>query len=77
MSERVDGAPVRKPHVKLVGEDGNAFAIIGRVRRALREAGASAAYVARYSEEATSGDYSNLLAVTLKYVHEADEADDE
>lgn len=77
MSERVDGAPVRKPHVKLVGEDGNAYAIIGRVRRSLREAGASEAYVASYVAQATSGDYANLLMVTLEYVDEQDEQDEE
>ncbi len=71
MSERVDGAPTVKPRVKLVGEDGNAFSILGRVRRALVAAGASREYVERYTREATKGDYSRLLAVTLEYVDEA------
>ncbi len=70
MSERTDGAPIRKPCVRLVGADGNAFAILGRVQRALREAGASEAYVASYVAQATSGDYANLLVVTLEYVDE-------
>ncbi len=72
MSERTDGAPQEKPRVKLVGEDGNAFAILGRVRRALLDAGASAEYVERYTREATSGNYDHLLAVTLEYIEEGD-----
>ncbi len=71
MSERADGAPTVKPRVKLVGEDGNAFAILGRVCRALREAGANSGYIEQYTREATSGGYDHLLAVTLKYVDEA------
>ncbi len=71
MSGRTDGAPERKPQVRLVGEDGNAYAILGRVRTALRAAGASPEYVERYTREATSGVYDHLLAVTLKYVDEA------
>ncbi len=76
MNDKPDGAPDRKPRVRLVGEDGNAFAILGRVRRALREAGASTEYIERYSAEATSGDYSCLLAVTMSYIDEdSDEYD--
>lgn len=71
MSGSTDGAPQEKPYVKLVGEDVNAFAILGRVRRALVAAGASREYVERYTREATKGDYSRLLAVTLEYVDEA------
>jgi hypothetical protein len=31
--------PETKPTVKLVGEDGNVFSILGRVKQALRRAG--------------------------------------
>ncbi len=71
MIGRTDGAPAVKPRVRLIGEDGNAFSILGRVRRALKVAGASEEYVERYTREATSGDYNLLLAVTLEYVDEA------
>ena len=54
--------------VNLIGEDGNAFSILGRVSRALREAGVDAATIKEYSDEATSGDYDNLLAVTMSWV---------
>jgi len=54
-------------HVTLVGEDGNAFAILGRVSKALRRAGYPEA-AAAYMDEATAGDYDQLLAVTLCWV---------
>jgi len=61
-------APETKPEVKLVGEDGNAFAIMGRVQRALKQAGADKEYIDKYLNEATSGDYDHLLQVTMEYV---------
>lgn len=74
--EVVAGGPIMpspaKPQVRLVGEDGNAFAILGRVIRALREAGYSAEEIGRYQAEATSGDYDHLLRVTLEWVDESD-----
>jgi hypothetical protein len=54
--------------VQLVGLDGNAYAIMGRVMRALRDAGATKAQVDEYQEQATSGDYDNLLRVTSEWV---------
>ena len=53
--------------VKLVGEDGNAFAIMGRVKRAL-EKGGRKDLVAPFLKEAQSGDYDNLLWVVQEYV---------
>ena len=55
--------------VKLVGEDGNAFSIMGRVSRALRRAGMPEK-AEEYLARATAGDYDHLLAVTLEYVTE-------
>jgi len=54
--------------VQLVGEDGNALAIMGRVCAALREAGASDDEIAEYMQESTSGDYDNLLATATRWV---------
>ena len=54
--------------VQLIGEDGNAFAIIGRVRKALKRAG-HADLAAKFLEEATSGDYDHLLQICMKYVN--------
>lgn len=61
--------PKEKPTVKLLDTNGNAFAIIGLVQKALRQAGADEEYITRYQQEAMSGDYSNLLMVTMDYVN--------
>lgn len=53
--------------VKLIGESGNAFAILGKVQKALIRAGHTE-LAKQYLAEATSGDYDNLLGVTMKYV---------
>jgi len=58
-----------KPTVKLTGEDGNAFAIMGTVSRALRKAGLPKEHIDKYMEESTSGDYNNLLVVAHKYAN--------
>ena len=54
-------------HVNLVGEDGNAFFILARVTKALRCAGYGDV-CEQYRKEATSGDYDNLLRVTMDWV---------
>jgi hypothetical protein len=54
--------------VKLVGEDGNAFFILGRVNQAMRRAGVPKEDIDAYNEEAKSGDYNNLLRVTMATV---------
>ncbi len=61
--------PLSKPTVKLVGEDGNGFSIMGRVKKALRRAGADKEYIDKYLSEATSGDYDHLLVVSMEYVN--------
>lgn len=61
--------PSIKPTVKLIGQDGNAFAVMGSVKRALKNAGADKEYIDKYISEATSGDYDHLLAVSMKYVN--------
>lgn len=55
--------------VRLVGENGNAFFILGKVVRAMRKAGLTQHQINEYVEEAQSGDYDNLLRVTMKYVN--------
>jgi len=54
--------------VKLTGSDGNAFAIIGRVKTALADGGASYEQVNKFMDEATSGDYNNVLATAMRWV---------
>jgi len=60
--------PQTKPTVKLIGLDGNAFSILGRVKLALKRAGADKEYIDQYLSEATLGDYDHLLAVSMGYV---------
>lgn len=55
-----------KPAVKLIGEDGNAFAIIGKCKRALKKAGMHEEAEA-FVKEATAGDYNGVLAAAMKY----------
>lgn len=54
--------------VQLTGEDGNAFAIMARVTKGLRKAGVPKDEIDRYMEEAMSGTYEHLLAVTMAWV---------
>lgn len=54
--------------VRLVGEDGNAFAIMGRVMSALKEAGVPKEEIDKYYAESTSGDYDNLLRTAVAWV---------
>lgn len=62
---------VKFPHidVQLVGNDGNAFAILGAVSKAMRRAGVSKADIDAFTKEATSGDYDDLLGTCMKYVN--------
>lgn len=55
--------------VELIGQDGNAFAIMGAVARELKRAGATKEERDTYFAEATSGDYDNLLRVTSNWVN--------
>ena len=57
-----------RPKVKLIREDGNAFNILGKVQKALKDAGASKEYIEEYVKEALAGDYNHLLSTTMKYV---------
>ena len=54
--------------VQLSGEDGNAFAILGRTAAALRQAGVPQEEIDAFFAEATSGDYDHLLQTTMAWV---------
>ena len=54
--------------VQLTGNDGNAFAILGAVQRAMRRFGVPAEEVAAFYTEATSGDYNHLLQTAMRWV---------
>jgi hypothetical protein len=61
---------VKYPEIKvqLVGNDGNAFAIMGAVSKALGRAGVSREEINAYTTESMSGDYDNLLATACRWV---------
>ena len=54
--------------VRLIGEDGNAFAVIGKVVAALRAGGVPAEEVAAFQADAMSGDYDHLLETVMQTV---------
>lgn len=57
-----------KPKVKMVGSDGNVFAIIGRVSQALKKAG-QPEKAKEWQEKAMSrGSYDEVLALMFSYV---------
>lgn len=55
--------------VQLVGMDGNAFSILGRVHKALIRGGVSEVETSLFMKEATSGDYDNLLQTVMRWVN--------
>ncbi len=55
-------------HVQLTGEDGNAFAILGAVQRAMKRAGIPESEQEAFRQEAMSGDYHHLLATCMRWV---------
>ena len=61
---------IRYPEVEvqLTGNDGNAFAVMGAVSKALKSSGVDKSEVDQYMAEAMSGDYENLLQTTMRWV---------
>lgn len=55
-------------HVRLTGEDGNAFAIIARVKLALKRAGVDPLDIEEYRRESMSGDYDNVIQTAMRWV---------
>ena len=55
-------------HVKLTGEDGNSFAILGKVAAAMRDAGIDQSEIDDYLKRAMASDYDNLLKVSMETV---------
>jgi len=58
---------IEKPRLKLVGEDGNAFIILGLAQRAAKKAVWAPEKIKLVMDEASSGDYDNLLKTMTKY----------
>ena len=54
--------------VKLIGTDRNAFAILAKVKDALRRGGQSREFIDAFMKEAMSGDYDHLLCTVTDVV---------
>jgi methenyltetrahydromethanopterin cyclohydrolase len=54
--------------VKLAGEDGNVFMILGRVKYAMKREGCTKEEIEEFVNEATSGDYDKVLQTIMKTV---------
>lgn len=58
---------MKKPTVKLIGEDGNAYSILGKCYVAAKSAGYSQDKIEKILEEMKAGDYQHLLQTAMKY----------
>ena len=57
----------------LVGIDGNAFSLMGYVVKAMKECGFSNDEQNDYLAKATSGNYDNLLCVSMEIIDKCNE----
>lgn len=55
---------MKKPILKIIGTNGNAFAILGKAQRVAKQ---NKMDWEKIHTEATSGDYYHLLCVMMKY----------
>jgi len=55
--------------VVLVGTDGNALAIVGKVKRALRNNFVPDNEIDEFVKDALSGDYDHVLQTCMKWVN--------
>ena len=67
MTEEVSYPRFPEIDVELVGQDGNAFAILGACRRAMKRAKLDPEIIEDFMREATSGDYDDLLQTAMKW----------
>ena len=55
--------------VQLTGTDGNAFALMAKVTRGIREGGGTKQDENEFMNEAMSGDYDHLLRTCMEWVN--------
>lgn len=60
---------VKYPEIslQLSGQDGNAFSILGRASRAMKNHGLSKEEIDEFMTEAKSGDYNDLLRTCMDW----------
>jgi hypothetical protein len=70
MKKKENNMEIKYPEitVQLTGEDGNAFFILGRVQKALKQNGVFAEEIKSFMSEATNGDYDHLLQTVMAWV---------
>lgn len=68
---------MEKVRMKLVGEDGNAFAIMGRFQSAARRQGWTKEEIDKVLDDCRSGDYNHLLCVMMDNVDDIGEEEEE
>lgn len=56
-----------RPHVKLTGQNGNAFNLMGLCSRAAKKAGWSKEQIDAVMHEMMAGDYNHLLQTAMKH----------
>ena len=56
-----------KPKVELIGEDGNAFNVLGICLRVAKKENWSKEKIDEFKTKAMSGDYDNLLMVVSEF----------
>lgn len=54
--------------VQLTGQNGNAFVVLGLVKKGLRRAGVSKEEQDAFFKEATAGDYNTVLMTAMRWV---------
>jgi hypothetical protein len=57
----------------LVGVDGNAYAVMGYVRNAMREEHYTKEEIEAYTKDAMSSDYNHLICVSFSKIDEINE----
>lgn len=57
----------------LVGVDGNAYAVMGYVGKAMKETGYTQEEIKAYYDKAMSSDYQNLLCVSVEQIEACNE----
>jgi ferredoxin len=64
--EREILAEEEKPHLSIIGKDGNVFNIIGLAIRAGKKAGWDAKRIKKFQEDCFSGDYDHVLNLCME-----------
>lgn len=54
-------------HVKLTGNDGNAFNLLGIMQKAFKKHKIPAEEISKFMNEAMSGDYNHLLKTCMEW----------